>query len=136
MNLRSQILWATFTSMFFGCAAPTSQPVGLSRQLQSVPPGQSDGIEFVDLKQLHVIAQLPPPRYSPEARAAGIQGTVIVELLVDETGKVASAKAVSGPVELWSMAEQTAKNFTFMPYSPVGTPRKVRSRLTCVYNLR
>ena len=39
---------------------------------------------------------LPPPAYPPIAKAAHASGTVTVQVVVDEDGKVISAHAVSG----------------------------------------
>lgn len=47
---------------------------------------------------------LPKPAYPPLARQMGIQGTVSVQVLIDEGGKVISAKSVSGNPALVSAA--------------------------------
>jgi hypothetical protein len=38
----------------------------------------------------------PQPSYPKMARAAGIEGAVVVEVTVDEAGRVVAARAVSG----------------------------------------
>jgi protein TonB len=58
---------------------------------------------------------LPKPPYPPIAKQMGIQGTVNVQVLVDETGKVISAKAVSGNPALTRAAQQAALNARFSP---------------------
>jgi protein TonB len=58
---------------------------------------------------------LPKPPYPPIAKRLGIEGTVNVQVLVDETGKVISAKAVAGNPALTRAAQQAALNARFSP---------------------
>ena len=58
---------------------------------------------------------LPKPPYPPIAMHLGIQGTVNVQVLVDETGKVISAKALAGNPALTRAALQAALNARFSP---------------------
>ncbi|MBX3243344.1 MAG: TonB family protein [Acidobacteria bacterium] len=71
---------------------------------------------------------LPKPTYPEDARAARVQGTIKVQIVVDESGKVISAKTLDG-VELPSMraaAEAAALNATFSPTLLSGQPVKVQ----------
>jgi TonB family protein len=58
---------------------------------------------------------LPKPPYPPIARQAGAHGPVNVQVLIDETGKVISAKAVSGNPMLTHAAQQAALGALFTP---------------------
>jgi len=58
---------------------------------------------------------LPKPPYPPIAKQLGIEGTVNVQVLVDETGKVISAKVVAGNPALARAAQQAALNARFSP---------------------
>jgi protein TonB len=58
---------------------------------------------------------LPKPPYPPVAKRLGIEGTVNVQVLVDETGKVISAKAVAGNPALKQAAQQAALHARFSP---------------------
>jgi protein TonB len=58
---------------------------------------------------------LPKPAYPPIAKQAGIQGAVNVQVLVDESGRVISAKAVSGSPLLMHAAQQAALSARFSP---------------------
>lgn len=58
---------------------------------------------------------LPKPPYPPIAKQLGIQGTVNVQVLVDETGRVISAKVVAGNPALARAAQQAALNARFSP---------------------
>jgi protein TonB len=58
---------------------------------------------------------LPKPAYPPIAKQARIQGSVNVQVQVDETGRVISAKAVSGSPMLMPAAQQAALAARFSP---------------------
>lgn len=60
-------------------------------------------------------SNLPKPSYPAPAKAVGASGAVQVQVLIDETGNVVSAKAVSGHPLLRDAAERAAKNARFTP---------------------
>jgi protein TonB len=53
------------------------------------------------------------------------QGTVVVEVVLDESGKVVSANATSGPPMLRDAAVQAALKARFSPTKLSGQPVKV-----------
>jgi protein TonB len=73
---------------------------------------------------------LPQPVYPPMAKAARVSGTVNVQVLVDETGKVISATAVSGHPLLRQAAVQAAYRARFTPTLLSGQPVKVQGIIT------
>jgi protein TonB len=68
---------------------------------------------------------LPAPVYPEMARRVGAAGTVEVEVVIDLTGKVISAKATSGPVLLRQSAELAARLARFNPTLLSGQPMRV-----------
>lgn len=68
---------------------------------------------------------LPKPPYPAIARAAGVTGTVSVQVLIDETGRVVSAKAVDGHAFFKVEAERAARNAKFNPTLLSDQPVKV-----------
>jgi len=58
---------------------------------------------------------LPKPNYPPIAKQIRVQGTVAVQVLIDETGKVVSAHALSGHPLLVPEAVRAAKGALFSP---------------------
>jgi protein TonB len=72
---------------------------------------------------------LPKPTYPPAARSARASGIVTVGVIIDETGKVISAKATSGHVLLREVAEQAAKGARFSPTLLSGQPVKVSGEI-------
>ena len=67
----------------------------------------------------------PAPPYPAIAKAANVQGTVAVQIVVDEQGKVISAKATSGHPLLLNAAVQAAYRARFTPTVLGGQPVKV-----------
>ncbi len=68
---------------------------------------------------------MPLPEYPAAAKAVAAQGAVSVQILIDEAGNVAEAKAVSGHPLLRSAAEAAARQATFSPTTMSGQPVKV-----------
>ncbi len=68
---------------------------------------------------------LPKPPYPPHAKAIGLTGDVNVQILIDERGNVASARAINGHPFLKPGAEQAARNARFAPTLLSGQPVKV-----------
>ena len=75
---------------------------------------------------------LPKPPYPAVAVSTGIQGKVDVQVTIDETGKVISAKAASGHPFLRGPAENAAWKAQFTPTMLNGVPVKVTGVI--VYN--
>jgi len=68
---------------------------------------------------------LPPPVYPDAAKRMRTGGTVSVEVVLDESGKVVSANATSGPAILRDAAVQAALKARFSPTKLSGQPVKV-----------
>jgi len=72
----------------------------------------------------------PEAAYPPIAKAARAQGTVTVQIVVDEDGDVVSAQAVSGHPLLQAAAVAAARQAKFTPTRLSGEPVKVSGVLT------
>lgn len=73
---------------------------------------------------------LPEPPYPLPAKQMRIQGTVSVQVLLDETGKVVSARSVSGHPFLAAAAVRAAHQARFTPTVLNGQPVKVSGVIT------
>lgn len=73
---------------------------------------------------------LPKPVYPPIALQAKAHGAVSVQVLIDEMGKVVSAKAVGGHPLLLAAAQQAAYRAVFSPTTLGGQPVKVSGVIT------
>ena len=90
----------------------------------------------VDLGELGGRAtKLVKPEYTDAARQAGINGSVVLQLSLDEQGRVVSARTVSGlPNGLTENAIAAAKDSTFAPATVNGKPSKSVGTIT--YNFK
>lgn len=75
---------------------------------------------------------LPAPEYPKAAKAVGATGAVNVQVVLDETGSIISANAVSGHALLRQAAEEAAKKAKFEPTIVDGQARKVTGII--IYN--
>jgi protein TonB len=75
---------------------------------------------------------LPKPRYSPAAQAIRLTGRVNVQVAIDESGNVVSAKAIDGHMLFARDAEQAARRAKFKPTYLGDQPVKVTGVI--VYN--
>ena len=72
---------------------------------------------------------LPAPTYPELARRMRTSGLVEVEVVVDENGKVISARALTGPPSLRDVAVQAAYRARFSPTKLSGQPMKITGRI-------
>lgn len=79
--------------------------------------------------------QPEPPPYPPEAKKQRIQGTVVVDLVVDDLGIPVRAHAVKGPQALRNTAVAYALGWRFEPGLRDGKPATTRFRLTMPFRL-
>jgi TonB family protein len=76
-----------------------------------------------------------PPTYPPVAKAAGAEGPVSVQIVVNEAGTVESAKATSGHPLLQAAAVAAAKEWEFTPTKLSGNGVKVSGTISFVFTL-
>lgn len=75
---------------------------------------------------------LPKPVYPQTAKSVNASGEVSVQVMIDENGKVISAKAVSGHPLLRTVSEQAARSAKFKPTTLSNQPVKVTGVI--IYN--
>ncbi len=73
--------------------------------------------------------------YTSAALMARAFGAVFVEVTIDESGSVATARALSGPLLLREAAVDAARGWTFQPTIMQGRAIKVIGTLTFTFNL-
>ena len=78
---------------------------------------------------------LPAPAYPDTAKRMRISGTVIVEVVIDESGKVISAAATGGPVTLRDAALKAAQRARFSSTKLSGQPVKVSGVINYKFSL-
>jgi TonB family protein len=76
------------------------------------------------------------PKYPGTARAAHIQGTVILHAIIDKDGSIGNLTVISSPDPVLSDASMKAvKKWTYEPYQLNGEPTQVDTTITVTFNL-
>jgi protein TonB len=105
-----------------GPAAPTASATATHKVQQLAAPTQGANVcndPVIKPKRKSLVT----PKYTLEARQADIEGIIRVEVTVDESGRVASARILSGlGYGLDEAALAAAKQCTFEPATQCGKP--------------
>jgi|SRR5271155_971782 len=75
------------------------------------------------------------PIYPPEAGRARIEGTVVLQAVIDKDGTVRDVRVQSGPTLLAQAAMDAVKQWRYRPYLLNGEPVEVDSQITITFNL-
>lgn len=146
--------------------AATEGPVTEGRSEFGVPGGQEDGVPGGDPNspggggigldalgpaeppQDHILRvggavqrpiplSRPQPRYTEVARRAAVQGAVIIEAVIDESGRVVEARVLKGlPMGLDQEALAAVGEWTFQPATLGGRPVKVFYTVTVHFQIQ
>jgi len=112
-----------------------------------IGPGNGPGVEPADdpTGPVYLTAEMSrpralqpiQPRYTEPARRAGVQGTVIVEAIIDEKGHATNVRVVRGlPMGLDRSAVEAIQQVTFLPAMRNGRPVKVYFNLTVNFTIQ
>jgi protein TonB len=70
------------------------------------------------------------PIYPPIAKAAHVQGAVILHATISKTGTIEDLKAISGPPMLQGAAMDAVRTWHYKPYLLNGDPTEVETTIT------
>jgi periplasmic protein TonB len=87
-----------------------------------------------DVKEPQVI-YAPPPVYPVLARTGRIEGSVIIDAVIDQTGHVVQERAISGPVLLMRAALNAVSQWRYQPTILDGQPVSIRMHVTVKFRL-
>jgi protein TonB len=76
-----------------------------------------------------------PVDYPPDARARGIQGAVLLHVIIGPDGSIVKALVVSGPEELRAAALASVQQWRYKPVILNGNPIYVESQIELTYKL-
>jgi protein TonB len=114
-------------------------PDGKGKNKEGVVIGTPDPGPVVDDLPVYLTAEMSRPqplhpilpRYTEAARRAGVQGTVIVEAIIDEQGRATNVRILRGlPMGLDRAAVEAIQQVTFKPAMMGSRPVKVYFTLT------
>jgi protein TonB len=75
------------------------------------------------------------PVYPAIARAAGVQGAVVMEAVISKAGRIESLRVTSGPAMLRQAAVTAVETARYRPYLLSGEPTDVQTTMTVVFKL-
>jgi TonB family protein len=75
------------------------------------------------------------PAYPAVAKAARVQGTVVLEARISKQGHIESLRIISGPPLLQQAALDTVKDWTYRPYLLNGSPVEVLTTVNVIFTL-
>ena len=75
------------------------------------------------------------PVYPPIARAAHVQGAVVIDAVISKAGRVESLNVMSGPQMLRAAALDAVQRARYAPYKLNGEPVDVQTVITVVFRL-
>jgi protein TonB len=77
----------------------------------------------------------PEPQYPAIAKAARIQGTVVLSATISKTGTITNLQVVSGPQMLAPAALEAVRQWRYKPYLLNGEPVEVETRVNVTFTL-
>lgn len=92
---------------------------------ETIQETEEEILEFFTVEKKPEIVKQVPPEYPKVARKAGIQGTVIIKVLIDKDGSVAQATVVKGKDILQKPALDAIYQYRFSPALQNDKPVKV-----------
>jgi periplasmic protein TonB len=75
------------------------------------------------------------PQYPAIPKAAGIQGTVVLQATISRTGSIENLRVISGPPMLQQAAIDAVRTWRYKPYLLNGDPVEVETTINVVFNL-
>lgn len=125
-----------------GMSGPTGMPAGLG-----LSEGHGPAVSVVTAKPqagpLRISSGLSEgmllapirPVYPPIARAAGVQGSVVVEAVISKTGTIESLHVVSGSMMLQNAALEAIREARYRPYRLNGEAVEVQTTITVNFRI-
>jgi protein TonB len=92
--------------------------------------------QFIAVDEEPVRISIDPPVYPSVARSAGIEGTVLVRVLVGKDGRVKDVIHIDGPEALRSAADDCARTAVFRPALVDHQPIEVWVMMPVTFKLR
>jgi protein TonB len=124
-----------------GMSGPTGMPVGLGigeghgPAVSVVTPKPAGPLRISsDLSEGMLLAPIRPV-YPAIARAAGVQGSVVVEAVISKTGTIESLHVVSGSMMLQNAALEAIREARYRPYRLNGEAVEVQTTITVNFRI-
>lgn len=115
--------------------SPSVKPATPGQEALKLPQTEKDP-QTEDIKKPRLLSR-PSPQYTPAARKAKLEGTVIVEAIIEKDGSVSHGRILQGqPLGLGLSALEAACDWRFKPATLKGEPVKVYYVLTVNFSVQ
>lgn len=104
--------------------SPPAPPPSPPRPAPVAPEAQKP-VRVTEDVEAPVPISMGAPGYPEGAKSAGVEGTVVIQYVVTETGAVTSVQVVKGPPELTGACVAAVSNWKFKPARQKGAPISV-----------
>jgi periplasmic protein TonB len=136
-------------------AAPAmGGPRGIEGAADGAQTGLGTVLDSLGSQPAKVVKQMPPrsvsissgvmagnliaktvPQYPTIAKAARIQGTVVLQATISKAGLIENLRVISGPPMLQQAAMDAVRSWRYKPYLLNGDPVEVETTINVVFNL-
>jgi TonB family protein len=127
---------------------PASNSVNVDLQSETAAPqtaspsAQTPAIVVNASESMHlspdtaqVVSRPVEPNYPLLAKQMKVQGSVVLQALIDRSGGIEDLRVLSGPAILSSAAVQAVKQWHFKPYYLSGQPVETQARITVNFTI-
>lgn len=111
-------------------AQETSNPSSRN-QTHAAPRIRVSGAVIVGLVERRTL-----PEFPKAAITAGVEGDVVLKVLIDETGKIILSEPVEGQPLLIAASTDALRSFHFRPYQLNGTPIQVETQIGFQFHVK
>lgn len=82
-----------------------------------------------------ILSQKAPVEYPLDAKAGGVSGTVVLQIVIGKDGHVSEVKVISGPSPLQTAAVDSVRKWVYRPYLLNGEAVEVNTTVNVVFTL-
>jgi TonB family protein len=82
-----------------------------------------------------MLIQKTAPLYPPIAKAARVQGTLVLQVDISKTGSIENLRVISGPAMLQQAALDAVKTWRYRPYLVNNQPVEVETTVNVIFTL-
>ncbi len=82
-----------------------------------------------------MLLQKTVPVYSPIAKAARVEGIVVLQAMISASGTIANLRVISGPTMLQQAALDAVSHWRYRPYLLNGQPVEVETTVNVIFTL-
>jgi len=127
-----------FKILFFDllCLIPIFPSPAAVGQLADTSASSSPPVRVSQQAASALILQKSPLTYPDAARAAGIEGTVVLRIDVSDTGAVKDVAIISGDPVLGQASVDSLKQWKYKPYVVNGVPVEMETELSITFRIK